>query len=204
MTDSVFTDSVVEGSEVAPGSVDLARLPELPAVPDAGREGEHALADPRPYAFWGVPAVQLQGQLALGGLVDRLDPLTHGAQGAEARPLVAAIGTHEHGVEAGDRPLELLPGETLVGNDRLPAGEQPRATGPFEQRRRDLALGLVRRRQAEADRRAAEAVHACCDSLARGRKPTEGYLDETATQRTPLSERRKEGAGDRPLDRLVS
>ena len=87
--------------EVAAGRVGEAGVVELPAVPDAGREREDAQADARPDAFWDVPAVVLEGELALGGLVDRLDPLADRAELAEPRLLVFAVRTNERGVELG-------------------------------------------------------------------------------------------------------
>jgi hypothetical protein len=42
---------------VASGSVDVAGFPELPVVPDAGDEGEYALADPGPDPVGYVPVV---------------------------------------------------------------------------------------------------------------------------------------------------
>jgi hypothetical protein len=113
MTDSVFTRSVVVGGEVAAGRVDLAGLPEQPVVPDAGGEGEHALADARPDPFGDVAAVILERELALGGVDDRLDPLADAAERAEALGLALAIGADELRVERGDDLLKLLSGEPL-------------------------------------------------------------------------------------------
>ena len=59
-------------------------FPEDPVVPNASGEGEHALADAGPYPVGDVAAVQLEGELALGGLVDRLDPLADAAEFPEA------------------------------------------------------------------------------------------------------------------------
>ena len=54
--------------------VDVAGFPEQPAVPDAGGEGEHALADPRPDSFGDVAAVVLERELALARDFVRLTP----------------------------------------------------------------------------------------------------------------------------------
>src|SRR5271169_5647094 len=113
MTDSVFTGSVVVEGEVPAGCVDLACLPEQPAVPDAVGEGEHALADPGPGPFGDVAAVVLEGELALGCLVGRLDPLADAAELSEARPLVLAVRADECRVKAGDDLLE-LPGAQRI------------------------------------------------------------------------------------------
>src|SRR5918996_17262 len=152
MTDSVFTGSVVVVDEVAAGRVDESGLPQHPAVPDAGSEGEYALADARPDALGDVAAVQLEGELALGGLADRLDPLADPAELAEPGLLVLAVRADECRVERGDDRLQLLAGEALVANDDLLAGEQSFAAGAVEHRSGDLALGFVGRGQAEADR----------------------------------------------------
>src|SRR5439155_10558045 len=152
MTDSVCTGSVVVDGEVASGGVDLAGFPEQPVVPDAGGEGEYSLANACPDALGDVAAVVLEGELALERVVDRLDPLADPAELAEAWLLVLAVGADELRIERGDDPLELLAGEALVGDDDLLAGEQPFAARLLEHRCRDLALALVRWRQAEGDR----------------------------------------------------
>jgi hypothetical protein len=56
--------SVVVVGEVAARGIDLAGFPERPAVPDAGGEGEYALADACPDAVGDVSAVILEGELA--------------------------------------------------------------------------------------------------------------------------------------------
>ena len=109
--------------EVAAGGLDDSCLPEQPAVPDAGGEGEHALADAGAHAFGDPAAVLFEVELVLGGVVDRLDPLADPAELAESRLLVLAVGAHERGVEGRDDVLELAR-ESLVGDDDLAAGEQ--------------------------------------------------------------------------------
>ena len=120
MTDSV---SVVIGGEAA------ARLSDEPVVPAARGEGEDALADARPDALRGVAAVALERELALEGVVDRLDPLTDAAQRTEARRLVLAVGSDELGAErVSDELLELGAGEAFVGDeDLLACSRSPRA-----------------------------------------------------------------------------
>src|SRR5437867_5993013 len=123
MSDSVFMGSVVVGGEVAAGGVELACLVELPVVPDAGGEGQHALADACPDAFGDVTAVVFERELALGGVVDRLDPLADGAERSEPRRLALAVGAHELRVQGRDDLLELLAGKALVADDDLLAVE---------------------------------------------------------------------------------
>ena len=84
MVDSVFTGSVVVVDEVAAGCFDDSRFPELPAVPDAGGEGEDALAYAGPDAFGDAAAVVFERELAFGGVVDRFDPLRDTAVLAES------------------------------------------------------------------------------------------------------------------------
>src|ERR1039458_5491493 len=102
MIDSVCVGSVVVVGEVASGGVDLAGFPEQPVVPDAGGEGEYALADACPDTVGDVSAVVLEGELALGGVVDRLDPLPDSPEFPEARLLALAVGADERRVHAGD------------------------------------------------------------------------------------------------------
>jgi hypothetical protein len=71
MTASVCTGSAVVVGEVAAGCGDLAGVPEQPVVPDAGGEGEQALADAGPDAFWDVAAVVFEGELAFERVVGR-------------------------------------------------------------------------------------------------------------------------------------
>src|SRR5215213_2485403 len=112
MTDSVCTVlSVVVGGEVASGGGNVAEFPELPVVPDADCEREDALADARPDPVGSVGAVLFQGELALEGVVDGLDPLTDPAERAEALGLSLAVGTDELRVECRDDLLELLSAE---------------------------------------------------------------------------------------------
>src|SRR5436309_6007199 len=108
MSDSVFMGSVVVGGEVAAGGVELACLVELPVVPDAGGEGQHALADACPDAFGDVTAVVFERELALGGVVDRLDPLADGAE----RLTVSREAPHGTGVESNNRSRSQNDGET--------------------------------------------------------------------------------------------
>src|ERR1019366_4250338 len=91
MTDSVFTGSVVVVGEVAAGRIGESVLPELPAVPDAGGEGEYSLADACPDPGGDVAAVFLERELAFERVVDRLDPLADPAEPAQPGLLAAAI-----------------------------------------------------------------------------------------------------------------
>src|SRR5260221_13761123 len=102
MSDSVWVGSVVVVGEVAAGRVDLAGVPEQPVVPDAGGEGEEALADPGPDAFGDVAAVVFERELAFERVVDRLDPLAHSAELAEPFGFVFAVGADELRVQRRD------------------------------------------------------------------------------------------------------
>jgi hypothetical protein len=118
MTDSVFTGSVVVVGEVAAGRFDESVLPELPAVPDAGGEGEDALADACPDSFWAVAAVQSERELALGGQVMGRSlasgALAFALTGSTARGCRTAISDLDYHV-VGPRPdVSDLPGEVDV------------------------------------------------------------------------------------------
>src|SRR2546423_7092006 len=115
MSDSV---SVVIGCEAA------AWLAGLPVVPDAGGEGEDALADACPDAGEGAAAVVFEGELAFGGVDDRFDPLTDAAEGAVAGLLVAAGGGGGRGGGGGGRLPPTAPPPTPVAQSpiRSPQG----------------------------------------------------------------------------------
>src|SRR5680860_1406894 len=106
----IDSESVAVGGEVPPGPTD--RL----VVAKARRQGEKAQCDTHADPGEGAPAVALQGELALAGPKDRLDPLAHRPQGAVSAPLPLAIGAHQARPEAGRVGLELGPGKALVGD----------------------------------------------------------------------------------------
>jgi hypothetical protein len=90
MTDSVWgLGSVVVGGEVTAG------VAEVPVVPEAGSERKQALGDARDQAGHGVGAVALERELAFDRVDDRLDPLAHTAEVAEAGRLVLAVGAQK-------------------------------------------------------------------------------------------------------------
>ena len=111
--------------------------------PDACGEGEQSLADPGPDAVGDVSAVVLQGELSLGRVVDRFDPLAHATEAAEPWLLALAVWADERRIEGGDSLLELLAGEALVSGDDLPTLKEAFLACSFEHRRGDLALPLV-------------------------------------------------------------
>jgi hypothetical protein len=128
----VDSELVVIGREVA------AWCSQEPVVPAAGSEGEQALCDAGGKAWECAGAVALEGELALAGVHDRLDPLAHLADRSEAWLLVAAVGADEDGAETLDELLELLAREAFVTDDDLAGFERP-----LQQLGRDLALGCV-------------------------------------------------------------
>src|SRR6266581_6323553 len=134
MNDSVWTDSVVVGGEVAAG---VARVP---VVPKAGGEGEQALGNAGDQAGHRVGAVALERELALERVDDRLDPLADAAQSAEAAGLVLAVGAQEERTERGHQRLEVLAREALVGDHGVAV-----ELNASEHLGRDLALGGVGR-----------------------------------------------------------
>ena len=85
--------------EVAAGRVDLAGVPEQPVVPDAGGEGEQALADACPDAFGTWPPWSSSESWPLSESLIELDPLAHTAELAEPFGFVFAVGADELRVE---------------------------------------------------------------------------------------------------------
>src|SRR4051812_16219050 len=106
MVDSV---SVAVGGEVA------AWVTDVMVVQDAGGEGEQAQRDAGAEAFDGAAAVCFQGELALAGPDDRLDPLADRSAAAVAAGFVFAVGSEEMRAERGHVLLELLASEAFVG-----------------------------------------------------------------------------------------
>ncbi len=114
-------------------------------MPAAGGECEQALGDAGDEAGERAGAVALEGELALAGVHDRLDPLAHVADSSEARLLVAAVGADEVGVEAADELFELLASEAFVAEDDLARFERA-----LQQLGRNVALGCVGGREPNA------------------------------------------------------
>src|SRR5579884_2117611 len=194
-------------------------------MPDAGGEGEDALTDACPDASWDVSAVVLERELAFERVVDRFDPLSDPAELAESRFLVAAVGADELGIQVGDAALELLTGEPFVAEDDLAALEQSTRTGALEHRCGDLTLGVVRGRQAEADRhpvRRAQQIQPQSPEVARMRRavPVRGPAGQLRAlaglarlpawnrggvqQADPLTERRREILARCSMTRQIS
>src|SRR6266487_6116763 len=107
----VDSQSVAVGGEVAAGVTDVV------VVPQAGGEGEQAQRDAGADAGQCSPAVGFEGELALAGPKDGLDPLAHRYERAVASRLILAVGPEEVRAERGHGVLELIAGEALVGHD---------------------------------------------------------------------------------------
>src|SRR6266566_4338965 len=125
MSDSMppGASSVVVGDQRA-----LAGGIDLPVPPDGGRHRQQALGDAREDAGGGAPAMFFEGELALEGVVDALDPLPDGSQRPESRLLALAVGPHHPGPEHGGEILQKDAREALVAEDdlsRLDAGAIP-------------------------------------------------------------------------------
>jgi len=67
----------------------------------------------------GAAAVAFEREGVLERVDDGLDPLAHAAQLAEPPRLAFAVGAHEVCLQAGHEVLELLAGESFVGEDRV-------------------------------------------------------------------------------------
>ena len=90
-------------------------------VPDSGCHGKQALEHSGHNATWGVPAVGFEIELALEGVVDRLDDLAQGLEEPGPGPwCLAGLGRAEQGGTAlGAEGLELGGRIPLVGQDHL-------------------------------------------------------------------------------------
>src|SRR5262249_30540968 len=104
--------SVVVGDQRA-----LVRGADEPVVPDAGGEGEQALSDSYEDAEVDAPAVLLEPELALEGVVDGLDALPDPRQLAVASALITPIRSDKDGRQFADEVLELAAGVPLVGHN---------------------------------------------------------------------------------------
>ena len=132
-------------SVVIDGEVPAGRAQE-PVVPAAGGEREQTLGDAGDEALEGAGAVVLERELVLARVDDRLDPLAHATERAEAGLFVGAVGAQQSRSGGADDLLELGSGKALVDDQRLPGLERP-----LEQRERDLALGRVGGGELEGD-----------------------------------------------------
>src|SRR6516225_9113036 len=96
-----------------------------PVVPDRGGHGEQPLGDAGVDAGGGAAAVSFEVELALEGVVDRLDPLPDPPDRAVAGCLVAAVRADQGQPEpGGDQVLELPPGEALVADEDHPGPQR--------------------------------------------------------------------------------
>src|SRR5215472_3863073 len=98
MTDSqrAFCDSVVVCNQRT-----LLGGADLPVPPDAGRECQQPLGNPRHNPSRGTAAVLFERELSLEGVDDAFDPLADRAQGAAAGRLILAIGTEQSSPQLG-------------------------------------------------------------------------------------------------------
>src|SRR5215217_8812609 len=106
--------SVIVG-EQGPGG----RLAGVVVVPDRGGQGEDALQYPHDDTCRGVAAVVFQVELALEGLVDRLDDLPQRAEQVRAGPLGLALAgrAQQPYAQPSQTGLELAAVVVLVGDE---------------------------------------------------------------------------------------
>src|SRR3954468_4798443 len=84
--DDLFQGSVIVGGEAAgDGGADVV------VVPDGCGEGQDALPDADADSLGGMPAVLFEVELALEGVVDRLDHLPEGFEELRSRPVGLAL-----------------------------------------------------------------------------------------------------------------
>src|SRR5437764_14467647 len=99
------------GSVVIGGQRPLDGFGGGPVVPDAGGHGQQPLGDAGIDAFGGAAAVAFEVGLALGGVVDRLDPLPDPAYWPVPWRLVAPAGAAQAQCALrGDQVLEVPAG----------------------------------------------------------------------------------------------
>src|SRR5438309_2245037 len=117
-----------KGSEVVGKQGSLDWLAGAVVVPDRGGQGQDALHDAYPYPGGGVPAVLFEVELALEGVVDRLDDLPQRLEEPGPGPgLLPLAGRAEQiQVGLGEFGLELAAEVVLVGDHDLsrPPGGQ--------------------------------------------------------------------------------
>ena len=140
---------MVDSQSVGVGREVTAWVTDLFVVPEAGREGQHALGDSCDDAGECAGAVAFERELFLERLEDRLDPLSHPAERSKPRPLVLAVGADELPAEIGDQLLELASREAFVGQH-----DAPIERNALEDLGGRAPLGDVGRGEFEADRHA--------------------------------------------------
>jgi hypothetical protein len=128
--------------------------PVARVVPDGDGERQQALGDPGGDPGQAAAAVQLQIQLALGGVVDRLDQLAdRGQQRLAGTGGAVAVGRAQQCRAAvGQVAVEFGGGVALVGDDQQPwpGGEQMPVA--VEHGHQHLALVELGMRQRPGDR----------------------------------------------------
>jgi hypothetical protein len=109
------------------------RLAGEVVVPDGGGEREDALQDANGHAAGGAAAVSFKVELALEGLVDRLDDLPQRLEQLRSGPLGLALAgrPQQPDVQLGQLLLELAAEVVLVADQRLARtlGGEPRFDG---------------------------------------------------------------------------
>src|SRR5215471_8199428 len=124
MSDSLW------GSAVVGDQASLGRCSDHPVVPDGSGHGQQPLGDADVDAGGGAAAVAFQVELALEGVVDRLDPLPDPADGAVPGCLVAPVRADQpQPVPGADQVLELPAGEALVADQGQPGPQRIAAGG---------------------------------------------------------------------------
>src|SRR5579863_5684175 len=152
--------SVVVGEQRADGP-----RADLLVVPDRGREGEEALKNPGHDPEGGAAAVALQVELALKGLVHRLDDLAKRLEEPSTGP--GSLALHRRAEKAGavlvQEDLELGASVALVGEDDLALSLSKQPGVGLEQVSEHLALvglGVSEREGDRQPRRGADKVQA--------------------------------------------
>lgn len=99
----------------------------------------------------GAGAVGFEAELALEGVVDRLDPLPDSAEVAVAGVLVAAVRAQHPHAECGDLGFDVAPGQALVGQHRGARAQQAGLHGDGQQVQAHVAFAELGIGQAPGD-----------------------------------------------------
>src|SRR3982751_6571542 len=150
--DDLFQGSVIVGGEAAgDGGADVV------VVPDGCGEGQDALPDADADSLGGMPAVLFEVELALEGVINRLDHLPEGFEELRSRPVGLALAgrAQQSHPGVGQGRLELVAVVVLVRDHDLAAPLAGQCRVGVQDAEESLALVGFCPGQREADRQAA-------------------------------------------------
>jgi hypothetical protein len=138
----------------------LLQLSGLVVVPDGGGQGQDALQDPDRDPTRSAAAVALQVELALEGVVDRLDQLPQRLEQVRSGPLGFALAgwPQQPHAQLGQERLELAAVVVLVGQQRLSGSGGHHLRLDRQQVHQHLALVGLGAGKREGDREAMQGA----------------------------------------------